>query len=133
MQKCAEDTCILCIFVILGKHVRRHRTQSQLPARHPPPRILPPRRQSQDSHHRQHHSPPPTSTGRSPPGIVRLSHGLLHSFAGVLPHLPIPPARPCRRSPRLLAQPAVGFHPRSGSQPPTRPRHRHDRCTHHRA
>src|ERR1039457_325156 len=40
--------------MILCRHVRRHHTQPQLPACHPPPRILPPRRQGPQPHPRQH-------------------------------------------------------------------------------
>ena len=56
-----ESACNRICYAISCKHVRRHRTQPQLPSRHPPPRILSLRRQSQDSHHRQHHSSRPSA------------------------------------------------------------------------
>src|SRR6204780_1350903 len=84
-----NNACIIGVISILCKHVRHHRTQSQVPSRHSRPRILSPRRQSQISDPRQSHSSPSQQ-------IAALRSALAGS--AVVPATPLPDAFRISRS-----------------------------------
>src|ERR1017187_330577 len=84
--------------MILCRLVRRHHTQPQLPACHPPPRILPPRRQGPQPHPR-HHTPPHLPACHPPPRLLppRRQGPQPHPRHHTQPQLPA-----CHPPPRIL-------------------------------